>query len=161
MKNCLFWCILFLIGPYVVFCQDGYVKLNSDSLIEGCVRYKISPQTGKRVVELWRTKRDRHPLRFHENELYEYSTGAETVRVTSDSGVPANKNKTERSPSMNIGIGAGLGYGGLGARFSLLPVKNIALFGAVGYNLLTPGLNAGVTVKKSITETIAVSAVAM
>jgi hypothetical protein len=44
---------------------------------------------------------------------------------------------------MNLGIGAGLDYGGFGGQISYLPVKRMALFGGVGYNLAGAGFNLG------------------
>jgi hypothetical protein len=64
----------------------------------------------------------------------------------------------ERGPFANLGIGIGLDYGGIGARLSVLPIKAIALFGAVGYNFNGTGFNAGVSIqvlpKKKVTPTI-------
>lgn len=44
---------------------------------------------------------------------------------------------------INIGIGAGLDYGGFGARISYLPIKQVAVFGAMGYNLDALGHTVG------------------
>jgi hypothetical protein len=46
----------------------------------------------------------------------------------------------------NIGAGGGLSYGGFGARLTYLPVKQIGLFGSLGYNLDALGYNLGVQV---------------
>jgi hypothetical protein len=66
----------------------------------------------------------------------------------------------ERGPFANLGVGLGLDYGGIGARLSILPVKAVALFGAVGYNLNGVGFNAGASFqlmpKKKLTPTIKV-----
>src|SRR6185503_5014493 len=66
----------------------------------------------------------------------------------------------ERGPFVNLGVGLGLDYGGLGARLSILPVKAVALFGAVGYNFNGTGFNGGasfqLTPKKRLTPTIKV-----
>lgn len=56
----------------------------------------------------------------------------------------------EKSPAnMNIGLGFGLDYGGFGGRFTFLPSDRIALFGAVGYNLVGLGFNGGVNFRIS------------
>jgi len=48
------------------------------------------------------------------------------------------------------GLGIGLDYGGvLGAKIEYLPIKNLGLFGGVGFNLLTVGWDAGVSYKIS------------
>lgn len=44
----------------------------------------------------------------------------------------------------NLGFGLGISYGGIGARLSYLPIQQIALFGAAGYNLDGLGYNFGV-----------------
>ena len=49
-----------------------------------------------------------------------------------------------KASSVNLGIGLGIDYGGLiGGRLTVVPTKNFALFGAVGYNLIGLGFNAG------------------
>ena len=45
---------------------------------------------------------------------------------------------------VNIGLGFGLDYGGIGGRLTVLPHKNFAAFGAVGYNLFELGFNLGI-----------------
>jgi hypothetical protein len=45
---------------------------------------------------------------------------------------------------LHLGIGAGLDYGGLGAKVEYLPVKYLGVFGGVGYNFLSLGINAGI-----------------
>jgi hypothetical protein len=47
-------------------------------------------------------------------------------------------------PKFNLGFGLGIDYGGIGARATILATDKIEFFGAVGYNLLTVGFNAGV-----------------
>lgn len=49
----------------------------------------------------------------------------------------------EEESKGNIGFGLGVSYGGIGARLSYLPVRNVALFGAAGYNLEGLGYNFG------------------
>lgn len=46
-------------------------------------------------------------------------------------------------PRYNMGFGAGIDYGGFGCRFTILPSERLEFFGALGYNLLGFGLNAG------------------
>ncbi|MCJ7447208.1 MAG: hypothetical protein MUO72_05930 [Bacteroidales bacterium] len=50
-------------------------------------------------------------------------------------------------PRYNIGIGAGIDYGGFGGRFSVLTSERLEFFGAIGYNLLGLGFNAGVDIR--------------
>ena len=50
--------------------------------------------------------------------------------------------------SKYLGIGSGFDYGGmLGAKFEILPVKYVGIFGGAGYNLLSVGWNVGGTYK--------------
>jgi hypothetical protein len=44
-----------------------------------------------------------------------------------------------------VGIGIGIDYGGLGVKMGYFPHKNIGLYGAMGYNLVTAGLSTGLT----------------
>jgi hypothetical protein len=53
----------------------------------------------------------------------------------------------EATPPINLGLGMGLNYGGFGGRLELVPQKNIAIFGAVGFNLHKAGFNIGAKVK--------------
>jgi len=47
-----------------------------------------------------------------------------------------------------LGLGAGLDYGGiLGGKIEYLPIKNLGLYGGLGYNLLSLGWNVGATYK--------------
>lgn len=47
----------------------------------------------------------------------------------------------------NLGFGLGISYGGIGARLSYLPVQQLALFGAAGYNLDGLGYNFGTEIR--------------
>jgi hypothetical protein len=49
----------------------------------------------------------------------------------------------ERESRVNIGLGLGMDYGGIGGRISFMPVKRLALFGAIGYALADFGYNVG------------------
>lgn len=46
-------------------------------------------------------------------------------------------------PRFNVGFGGGLDYGGFGTRATLVASKRLEFFGAIGYNLLGAGFNAG------------------
>lgn len=53
----------------------------------------------------------------------------------------------EPESQMNIGLGIGLDYGGLGGRITFLPTKRLAVFGSVGYALVSAGYNVGAQVR--------------
>ena len=44
---------------------------------------------------------------------------------------------------INVGIGFGLDYGGIGSRVTYQPIKQLGIFGAVGYNFNSVGYNVG------------------
>ncbi len=44
---------------------------------------------------------------------------------------------------LDFGYGLGIDYGGIGARFTYLPLKQIGVFAAIGFNFLNFGYNAG------------------
>lgn len=46
-----------------------------------------------------------------------------------------------------LGLGLGLDYGGIGAKIEYLPIKNVGVFGSLGYNFLNVGWNVGATYK--------------
>ena len=46
-----------------------------------------------------------------------------------------------------LGLGLGLDYGGIGIRMEFLPIKALGIFGGLGYNLVNPGYNAGLSWK--------------
>jgi hypothetical protein len=43
----------------------------------------------------------------------------------------------------NIGIGFGLDYGGIGVSLNYIPIKQLGIFGGLGYNILGLGYNIG------------------
>ena len=53
----------------------------------------------------------------------------------------------EEESKANLGFGLGVSYGGIGARLSFLPVDQLALFAAGGYNLDGLGYNLGAEVR--------------
>jgi hypothetical protein len=62
--------------------QNGYVRLvDSDSIMFGFIR-KYTPATGKYIgLELWRTKRDKSPLKILLNNVQEYAIKKDTFRI--------------------------------------------------------------------------------
>ena len=50
-------------------------------------------------------------------------------------------------PTYVIGFGGGIDYGGFGMRLNYTPLKNIGVFGAIGYNIVGAGYNAGLAYK--------------
>lgn len=58
-----------------------------------------------------------------------------------------NHISAQENNQVYLGPGIGLDYGGVGAKLEYLPIKNIGIFGGVGYNLLSVGWNVGATYK--------------
>ena len=52
-----------------------------------------------------------------------------------------------RDIDVSAGVGIGLDYGGIGGKLMFAPVKYVALFGAIGYNLNGAGYNGGVVAR--------------
>ncbi|HRO42015.1 MAG TPA: hypothetical protein PL009_04240 [Flavipsychrobacter sp.] len=52
-----------------------------------------------------------------------------------------------KRPTVYTGFGLGLDYGGIGLKVEYLPVSFLSLFGGVGFNLASVGVNAGVSLK--------------
>ncbi len=59
------------------------------------------------------------------------------------------------------GFGAGLDYGGFGFKAEFLPSKWIGVFGGVGYNLVDPAYNVGISIKTMPGKTVQPALMAM
>jgi hypothetical protein len=55
--------------------------------------------------------------------------------------------EAEEESHLHLGIGLGQGYGGIGFRLTALPVKQLGIFGGLGYNLHKAGWNLGAVVR--------------
>src|SRR5690606_41896436 len=55
----------------------------------------------------------------------------------------------EGPSEVNFGFGLGLSYGGIGARFSVLPTEYVSLFAAGGYNIVGFGYSIGTNIRLS------------
>src|SRR5690349_13002097 len=58
-----------------------------------------------------------------------------------------NESYEDESSPFNVGLGLGLNYGGIGGRLEALPQKNVAVFGAFGFNLHKLGFNLGAKIR--------------
>ena len=79
MRNLLFFVLTLLTTPLCG--QNGYVKLMNDSVIVGYLKYYNSARDGHQGIELWRTKKDKSPLRITKEELSEYAIKGDTFKV--------------------------------------------------------------------------------
>ncbi|GCC51250.1 hypothetical protein SanaruYs_14710 [Chryseotalea sanaruensis] len=64
-----------------LFGQIGYVKLDNDSTITGYLRYYVSNKDGHQGIELWRTKKDKDPLKIPKRIINEYAIKKDTFKV--------------------------------------------------------------------------------
>jgi hypothetical protein len=56
--------------------------------------------------------------------------------------------QSESEQQVYLGLGMGVDYGGLiGGKIEYLPIKNVGVFGGLGFNLLSVGWNVGATYK--------------
>ncbi len=61
--------------------QNGYVILKNDSTISGYLRYYTSINDGHQGIELWRTKKDKDPLKISRQTINEYAIKKDTFKV--------------------------------------------------------------------------------
>ncbi len=64
-----------------IFGQNGYIKLDNDSTLVGYLRYYVSSKDGHQGIELWRTKKDKAPLKIPKRTIYEYAIKKDTCKV--------------------------------------------------------------------------------
>lgn len=64
-----------------LFAQNGYIKLNNDSLLVGYLRFYTSVENGQRGLEFWRTKNDKAPRRIPKTDIEEYAIKKDTFKV--------------------------------------------------------------------------------
>lgn len=76
----LFLAILTLL-TFKLFGQNGYIKLDNDSILVGYLRYYVSSKDGHRGIELWRTKKDKEPLKIPKRMIDEYAIKTDTFKV--------------------------------------------------------------------------------
>jgi hypothetical protein len=62
------------------YSQNGYVKFDADSVVTGYLRYYTSTRDGQ-GIELWRTKKDKDPLKLKKSDIIEYAIKKDTFKV--------------------------------------------------------------------------------
>jgi hypothetical protein len=64
------------------FGQNGYVRLlKNDSILTGFIRQYISVSDGEPGIELWKTKKDKDPIRLLKSTITEYALNKDTIKV--------------------------------------------------------------------------------
>ncbi len=72
--------IFFWVSCISAFGQNGYVILSNDSIIYGYVK-TVTSIDGEPEVELWKTTKDRNPIRYKKYSLKEYAIKKDTFRI--------------------------------------------------------------------------------
>ena len=68
-----------------------------------------------------------------------------TLQLDAQDSIQQDPNQGSRKiDKVSIGIGAGLDFGGFGGNVIYYPIKNVGIFGGVGYALAGAGYNVGV-----------------
>lgn len=57
----------------------------------------------------------------------------------------AQEQEINTKNTVHLGVGMGLDYGGFGAKLTYKPIKEISLFGGLGYNSIDIGWNVGLS----------------
>jgi hypothetical protein len=80
MKIVLTCCIVTF--SHALFAQNGYVKLkNYDSTIVGFLRSYTAVNGGLQGIEVWKTKKDKDPVKYPKTDIFEYAIKKDTFRV--------------------------------------------------------------------------------
>lgn len=76
--------ILLMLIVVVSYGQNGYVKLSNDSIVAGYLRPYVSYMDGHQGIELWRTKKDKSPLKIPKAKISEYAIKKDTTALFRD-----------------------------------------------------------------------------
>jgi hypothetical protein len=72
---------ILMISTSELFGQNGYIKLGNDSTLVGYLRPYVSIKDGQQGIELWRTKKDKEPLKILKEKISEYAIKKDTFKV--------------------------------------------------------------------------------
>ena len=61
--------------------QNGYVRLENESIVTGYLRYYTPINDVNRGIEVWRTKKDKNPLKISRHTVSEYAIEKDTFKV--------------------------------------------------------------------------------
>jgi hypothetical protein len=76
-----FLIIILNLSLYPLFAQNGYVKLDNGSMITGYLKHYRSIKDGHPGIEVWRSKKDKEPLKIAKWKIDEYAIKKDTFRV--------------------------------------------------------------------------------
>jgi hypothetical protein len=71
---------LFLTSQFAA-AQNGYIKLDNDSVLVGFVRLYFDANQREQLVEYWRTKNDKTPRRIQKKDILEYAIKKDTFLI--------------------------------------------------------------------------------
>jgi hypothetical protein len=64
-----------------LYAQNGYIKWGDDSMRVGYLRTYVALKNGQQGIELWRTKKDKLPLKIPKAKISEYAIKKDTFKV--------------------------------------------------------------------------------
>lgn len=73
--------MIFLLVTTKVLGQNGYVKLDNDSILIGYLRHYVSTNDGHQGIEFWKTKTDKNPIKIPKLKIDEYAIKRDTFKV--------------------------------------------------------------------------------
>ncbi|MEM6526446.1 MAG: hypothetical protein AAF693_21820 [Bacteroidota bacterium] len=63
------------------FAQNGYIITKEGSLIKGFIRYQRNFHDGHLEVEVWKSKKDKNPIKYPTKRLKEYAIKKDTFKI--------------------------------------------------------------------------------
>lgn len=76
-----FLVLIFVFSTHFLFGQNGYIHFGKDSIAEGYLKTYISFMDGRKVVELWKTKKDKNPLKISIRDINGYAIKKDTFKI--------------------------------------------------------------------------------
>jgi hypothetical protein len=77
----LIFCFGLLLGTTATNAQNGYIRLSSDSTLSGYIKTVFDRDDHQHVLEFWRTKNDKDPVRIRKSDVEEYAIHKDTFRI--------------------------------------------------------------------------------
>jgi hypothetical protein len=72
---------IFILMPFVLTAQEGYIKFNNHTVIHGFLNRKVSDKNGEHIIEFLKSKHDPAPQHYRRADIYEYAINTDTFRV--------------------------------------------------------------------------------
>lgn len=81
MKNKSLLTIVLWCTSCTLFAQQDYLVLSDGSLVQGYVKLVRDINNGESMLELWRTKTDKSPVRYHKRDIDAFAISGDTFRI--------------------------------------------------------------------------------